>query len=149
MTDGTPALTAAADEIRRAVRAEQITTLLCNVEDTRRAALELTIHDLDPAFCAAVERASDRDDPGGVRAALRFEAMFPGFRVDDRAFQPPAYSLNALLGPHYCALHVRLDGRRPWLSIDTSWSGPGASIDVAARLRDAVRAGRRPVERLY
>lgn len=142
ITCGTTPLSAAADAIRVEVPPEHLATLICDVEETNAAAVELGMHELDPAFCAAVARASATAQPALVRRALGFDAVFPGFAIDEHAFQPPGYSLNALRGEHYCAVHVSIEGTRSFASLDTSWTGPGGPIDIVERLLDATRPKR-------
>ena len=141
ITCGATPLTAAEHEIRAAIAPAHVATLLCDVGETNQGGIELTMEDLDPGFCAVVDDACRSGDARRVRAALGFDELFPGFAVDEHAFQPPGYSLNALRGAHHCALHITPHPGGSFATLDTSWTG-AADDDLVDRLLETVQPRR-------
>jgi len=132
ITCGAAPLLGAAAEVRAALAPGAIRTLVCDVEETGHSAVEMVMHDLDPAFCTLIVEACAAGAPARVRAALGFERLFPGFTVDEHAFRPAGYSLNAVRGAHHCAVHVSPHGDASYASLDTSWPDAGVQdlLDV-------------------
>ena len=46
--------------------------------------------------------------------------MFPDFQVDDHAFSPIGYSLNAIKGSQYYTIHVTPQDESPYVSFETN-----------------------------
>ncbi|MEO1015432.1 MAG: adenosylmethionine decarboxylase [Pseudomonadota bacterium] len=77
--------------------------------------------------------ATPHQDRAAMRSAIRIERLEAlGFLIDDFAFSPLGYSMNALAGGVYATLHVTPQGDASYVSFETNadLSGPmGALTD--------------------
>lgn len=65
-----------------------------------------------------------------IRRELRLDEILPGFVLDDFAFEPIGYSLNALRGNHYATIHITPEASDSYVSFETNLDlqAEGASI---------------------
>jgi hypothetical protein len=50
----------------------------------------------------------------------KIQALCPGFVIDEAAFQPCGYSMNAVLGSSYCTIHVTPEAECSYVSFETN-----------------------------
>lgn len=55
-----------------------------------------------------------------IREQTGVDRIFPGFKIDDHAFSPIGYSLNALNGSRYYTIHVTPQDESPYVSFETN-----------------------------
>lgn len=55
-----------------------------------------------------------------IREATGVHRLFNGFLVDDHAFSPVGYSLNAIRGSEYYTIHVTPQDESPYVSFETN-----------------------------
>jgi len=82
--------------------------------------LEVLMYGLDPVQAARFAAA-----PGGATKRIRATGiadLFPGFEIDDHAFQPAGYSLNGLGGSAYYTVHVTPERAGSYASFETNAS---------------------------
>jgi S-adenosylmethionine decarboxylase len=63
---------------------------------------------------------TDRTTTARVREATGLDRIIPGYDVDDRLFEPNGYSLNALRGHEYYAVHVTPEPGCSYASFETN-----------------------------
>ncbi|RMG12401.1 MAG: hypothetical protein D6731_13855 [Planctomycetota bacterium] len=86
--------------------------------DAEDTTLEVLMHGI-------AEAANPFRGDGGSDALARARSVglgnvIPGFAVDDHAFTPAGYSLNALRGPHYFTFHVTPEDVGSYASFETN-----------------------------
>jgi len=64
-----------------------------------------------------------------IRSALNLESSFPGFTLQDHAFQPQGYSLNALRGSEYYTIHVTPQEPGYYASFETNMENPSEVLN--------------------
>ncbi|MDE0152034.1 MAG: adenosylmethionine decarboxylase [Bdellovibrionales bacterium] len=69
-----------------------------------------------------------------IRSALNLESSFPGFTLQDHAFQPQGYSLNALRGEEYYTIHVTPQEPGYYVSFETNMENPSEVLNKVIRL---------------
>jgi S-adenosylmethionine decarboxylase len=89
--------------------------------------VEILMYDLDPAVRQSFQ--------GGKMQRQELTEVFPGYAIDDHAFYPCGYSLNALKGPCYYTIHVTPEEHGSYASFETNIDLSTASV---ARLADSV-----------
>jgi len=86
---------------------------------------------------------------GGLPKTLR--GLLCGFKTDEHFFRPSGYSLNALSGKRYCAVHWTPDGADSYASFETDACTDESLGEVLRLFRprcyDLVRIGRKTVFR--
>lgn len=60
-----------------------------------------------------------------IRQETGVDRILPGYTIDDYAFTPVGYSLNALKGSRYYTIHVTPQTDSPYVSFETNEAGPG------------------------
>lgn len=104
----------------------------------RGTTVEVLMHGLGEGarrdFCIT-ERATTAE----VRAATGVDRIVPDFDVDDHLFRPRGYSLNALRGDEYYAVHVTPEQGCSYASFESNHRFAGDLESVLARLMGAFR----------
>jgi S-adenosylmethionine decarboxylase len=59
-------------------------------------------------------------DTAKIREATKVDQLLPGFLVDDYAFSPVGYSLNAIKGDRYYTVHVTPQEQSSYVSFETN-----------------------------
>lgn len=68
----------------------------------------------------AHEVFGSKRSPGQYRAFLGLDRYFPGYLLDDHAFTPFGYSLNAIHGGQYYTVHVSPEINGGYISFETN-----------------------------
>jgi len=101
------------------------------------ATVELLMYGIDPqvmaAFCAPDAATSV------VRRATAVDRILEGYVVDDHLFEPIGYSLNAIRGASYWALHVTPDPLRSYASFETNARMPADAGALVGRVLGVFR----------
>ena len=79
-------------------------------------------------------RITHRPTTGEVRDATGVHRILPGFEVDDYLFQPNGYSLNAIRGDEYYAVHVTPETGCSYASFETNRRFAGDLRETLGRL---------------
>ncbi len=69
-----------------------------------------------------------------IRSVLDLESSFPGFTLQDYAFRPQGYSLNALRGREYYTIHVTPQEPGYYVSFETNMQNPSEVLSKVVRL---------------
>ena len=87
--------------------------------ETKDPTLELLMHaiDRDVADRFVASRAPAEAE---MAEALRIDAILPGFVTSEHVFEPAGYSLNALKGAEYYAIHVTPEDTGSYVSFETN-----------------------------
>ncbi len=102
--------------------------------------LELLMYDIAPEAAA---RFHAEADPARLRADMGFDALFPGWTVDDHRFEPVGYSLNAVRGDRYATVHVTPQRVGSYVSFETNDAPDGTRVAaIARRILGFFRPGR-------
>lgn len=81
--------------------------------------LEILMHGLSPS---AAQQFIGCEAPSGstLAAACGIEEILPGFAIDEHAFTPAGYSMNALRGNRYYTIHVTPEQLGSYVSFETN-----------------------------
>ena len=90
----------------------------------RDATIEILMHRPDAARCTPFMGPPEARDRRAVDAIVR--PLFAGHAVDEHAFEPDGYSLNATRGERYAALHVTPEDAGSYVSYETQ--APAAEL---------------------
>lgn len=86
---------------------------------TSDSTLEILMYDLQgkakEIFC------QEDQNTEVIRSEIGLDRIFPEFEVDDHAFYPYGYSLNALRGNNYYTIHVTPQEETPYVSFETNF----------------------------
>lgn len=74
-----------------------------------------------------------------IRELTKVDKILPGFLVDDFAFSPIGYSLNALNGRYYFTIHVTPQDESPYVSFETNMVDEGQVREVLASVIDVFK----------
>ncbi len=86
---------------------------------TQGTSVELLMHGLAPGVDREF-RLAYRGTTPEVRRATAIDRILPGFEVDDHLFFPNGYSLNAIRGGEYYAVHVTPEEACSYASFETN-----------------------------
>lgn len=91
------------------------------------AVLEVAMEGLSPAACAVFYGTHPAHDGASGKALARsmsalsgVAALVDGAQIDDWAFEPCGYSMNAQSGPHYYTVHVTPEAAFSYASFETT-----------------------------
>jgi S-adenosylmethionine decarboxylase len=92
--------------------------------ETTDPTLEVLMHSIDHSVAERfiAERAPDGADMAG---ALGLDSILPGFITMEHVFKPAGYSLNALRGAEYYAIHVTPEDVGNYVSFETNYDFRG------------------------
>jgi S-adenosylmethionine decarboxylase len=96
--------------------------------------LEVLMHGLDAGAAEAFATGPASARTAGV---LGLDRLLDGFEIDEHAFEPAGYSLNAVRGPHYYTIHVTPETEGSYASFETNWD---FSTDPAALVGRVIEA---------
>jgi S-adenosylmethionine decarboxylase len=107
--------------------------------DADDVTLEVLMYGLDPGS-ARKFRGAARE----IRRNTGIDRVLEGFVIDDHAFDPAGYSLNALRGPDYFTVHVTPEEAGSYASFETNvaFSRPQDARDAAWRAVSIFRPSR-------
>lgn len=74
-----------------------------------------------------------------IREATRVHQILKGYEVDDFAFKPYGYSLNAVKGPYYFTIHVTPQEESPYVSFETNEVEGGKAQSVLSAVLEVFR----------
>lgn len=102
--------------------------------DAGDATLEVLMYDMEPRTSRLFSKGASALE---LRRAIGFDAMLPGFLVDDHLFDPMGYSFNAVMGEYYTTLHVTPQRKGSYTSFETNHHLDGPDIEATiSRLLD-------------
>ncbi|TKB48714.1 adenosylmethionine decarboxylase [Ferrimonas sediminicola] len=78
---------------------------------------------------------SDNQTLEGIRQRLNWEALLPGFLLDDFLFEPFGYSMNAIKGDRYATMHITPQENSSYVSFETNLEGEAAALVLNALLK--------------
>lgn len=90
--------------------------------DPDDATLEILMYGLDERAREAFG-GSARAGAGGVRESTGLDRVLDGYLVDDHAFRPSGYSLNAIRDDRYYTVHVTPEPHASYASFETNACG--------------------------
>lgn len=79
-----------------------------------------------------------------IREETRVDKIIPGFQVDDHAFSPIGYSLNAIDGDRYYTIHVTPQDESPYVSFETNLTAHESSPEAVRTILQSVLEVFRP-----
>lgn len=74
-----------------------------------------------------------------IREATKVDQILKDYKVDDYAFQPYGYSLNAVKGQNYFTIHVTPQEESPYVSFETNEVEAGKAQKVLAAVIEVFR----------
>lgn len=102
--------------------------------DAGDATLEVLMYDMESPASRLFSHGASAP---GLRRAIGFDDMLPGFLVDDHLFDPVGYSFNAVMGEYYTTLHVTPQQKGSYTSFETNHHLDGPEMDATiSRLLD-------------
>lgn len=95
-------------------------TLGAHTPDPNDTTLEILMHGLPEETASCYVGAT-----GALAHSTGLAAILPGFEIDEHAFTPAGYSMNALRGPDYATVHVTPEAVGSYVSFETNvdWRG--------------------------
>ncbi|WP_035385225.1 adenosylmethionine decarboxylase [Ferrimonas futtsuensis] len=97
------------------------------------ATVELLMYHINGANAEYLR--SDEQTLEGIRQRLNWEALLPGFQLDDFLFEPFGYSMNAIRGDRYATMHITPQENSSYVSFETNLEGEEASQVLNALLK--------------
>lgn len=94
--------------------------------------LEVLMHGID-ADRARVFHFGD-DPPSRFAADAGLDALLPGFQIDEHAFSPAGYSLNAVRDGLYYTIHVTPEAVGSYVSFETNFDFRERPNEIVARV---------------
>ncbi len=105
--------------------------------DPNDTTLEVLMHGIEPrraeAFCAAGSRGSGSDS---LAQRVGLDRILDGFRLDEHAFEPAGYSLNAVRDGDYFTIHVTPERVGSYVSFETNVDFRADPSGLVARVID-------------
>ena len=101
-------------------------------DDRDDGTVEVLMYGIDPEVMALF--CSPGSDTAALRRATAVDRILEGYDVDDHLFDPNGYSLNAIRGERYWALHVTPDPLRSYASFETNAARPADSGALVERV---------------
>ena len=89
--------------------------------DSKDHTIEILMYDIQGEVNSLFKSSVEAEK---VRSVLGLESIFPGFTLQDHAFQPQGYSLNALRGEEYYTIHVTPQEPGYYVSFETNMQNP-------------------------
>lgn len=87
--------------------------------ETTDPTLEVLMHAIDPEVAERFVAGSHQRQTR-MASSLGLEAILPGFTTSEQVFKPAGYSLNALRGSEYYAIHVTPEDAGSYVSFETN-----------------------------
>lgn len=79
---------------------------------------ELLMYDISGEASRVLNKTYD--NPSEIRSFLQLERLFPGYIIDDFAFQPQGYSVNAIKDQYYFTIHITPEEFNSYVSFETN-----------------------------
>jgi S-adenosylmethionine decarboxylase len=102
--------------------------------DTGDVTLEVLMHGLDAGAAEAFAHGPASARTAGV---LGLDRLLDGFEVDEHAFDPAGYSLNAVRDAHYYTIHVTPEAEGSYASFETNWDFSADPAPLVGKVIDA------------
>ena len=80
--------------------------------------IEFFMYDISPEFIDLLTKKGLT--AGDIRGCFKLENIFEGFSIDDFAFEPYGYSLNAIKNQLYFTIHITPQDSSPYVSFETN-----------------------------
>lgn len=95
--------------------------------DPEDTTVEILMHGITPDVAQTFHGLRDQEN-GAIARTLGLHKILPGFAIDEYAFEPAGYSLNALRGHLYYTVHVTPESLGSYVSFETNVDvrAPGA-----------------------
>lgn len=74
-----------------------------------------------------------------IREATKVHQILKGYQIDDYAFEPFGYSLNAVKGQNYFTIHVTPQDESPYVSFETNEVEAGKGLKVLEAVIEVFR----------
>jgi S-adenosylmethionine decarboxylase len=95
--------------------------------------LEVLMHAIEPEVAERFV-AGPGEGQGTMVASLGIESILPGFTTSEHVFKPAGYSLNALSGSEYYAIHVTPEDIGSYVSFETNHDFRGKLSELVGAL---------------
>lgn len=79
---------------------------------------EILMYDISGDASAVLNKSYD--SPEVIRNFLNLEKLFPGYLLDDHAFSPQGYSVNAIKDQFYFTIHITPEEFNSYVSFETN-----------------------------
>jgi S-adenosylmethionine decarboxylase len=99
--------------------------------DPQDVTVEILMYGIPENLCRIYSPGGDRETRL-VRQRTGIDRIIPGFEIDDHLFEPGGYSLNAVRGEEYWAVHVTPERASSYASFETNYRF-GDDFDRIAR----------------
>jgi S-adenosylmethionine decarboxylase len=132
----------AAAVTKSSVRSTELNTALTQLQAQRHSSyrtFNMMMFDMDPAVAATFFQGTNGLTGKEMTEAAGIPALCPGYQVDEAAFSPCGYSMNAVLGPSYATIHITPEAQCSYVSYETN-----EALDDYAPLLRRVLATFRP-----
>lgn len=80
--------------------------------------IEVLMYDISKEASALLNKKYD--DPEEIREFLQLETLFPDYQIDDHAFDPQGYSVNAIKDEFYFTIHITPEEFNSYVSFETN-----------------------------
>ncbi|MFT6071111.1 MAG: S-adenosylmethionine decarboxylase [Bacteriovoracaceae bacterium] len=80
--------------------------------------IELLMYEISPEASTFLNKSYD--DPKIIRDFLQLEKLFPDYIIDDYAFSPQGYSVNAIKDDLYFTIHITPEEFNSYISFETN-----------------------------
>lgn len=80
--------------------------------------IELLMYEISPEASSFLNKT--HKDPKVIRDFLQLERLFPDYIIDDYAFSPQGYSVNAIKDEYYFTIHITPEEFNSYISFETN-----------------------------
>lgn len=87
---------------------------------------EILMYDITGEASKVLNRSYE--DSKEIRDFLQLETLFPEYIIDDHAFSPQGYSVNAIKGQNYFTIHITPEESNSYISFETNEPIEGSKL---------------------